>query len=211
MVGRHFRFRLNKRRRTDNTVFTDHCAIHHHRVHPHQRITADNTPVQNGAVTNVPVLFHYRILIRKTMHHAVILDVRPIFHHDTAKITAQAGVGANINAFAQNHVANQYRRRVNIALFRHHRRQAVNLINRHTFSLCDIQTTKTLIIERAGRRQFPDRGFTFFADKRQRSRRNALVDVDTQLPRALPRPVRREQFLRQERIFQHHAAVKMNQ
>ena len=143
-------------------------------------------------MADMPVLFHHRVLLRKTVHHAVILDVRAVFHHDPAKITAQAGVGAHVNAFAEDHVANQHRGRVNIALFRHDRRQTINLINRHTLSLCDIQTTKTLVIKRAGSGQLAHGGFPLLTDKRQGSRRHALVDVNAQLSRALSRPVRRK-------------------
>ncbi|KJN23877.1 hypothetical protein SS14_20225 [Enterobacter bugandensis] len=150
VVGRHLRFRLHERRRADDAVFTDHCPVHHHRVHTHQRVAADDAAVQDGAVADMPLLLHHRVLLRETVHHAIILNVRAIFHHDTAKITAQAGIRANINAFTQNYVANQHRRWVNIALVRYHRRQTVNLINWHLHSLCACKTTKALIVERAG-------------------------------------------------------------
>ncbi len=143
-------------------------------------------------MADMPVLFHHRVLLRKTVHHAVILNVRAVFHHDPAKITAQAGVGADVNPFTEDHVANQHRGRVNIALFRHDRGQTINLINRHLPSSCDIQTTKALVVKRAGSGQFAHGGFPLLADKRKGTRRHALVDIYAQLSRVLPRPVRRE-------------------
>ncbi len=192
MVGGHLRFRLHERRGADDAVLTNDGAVHHHRVHAHQRIAADHTAVKDRAVANMPVLFHYRVLLRETVHDAVILNVRPVFHHDTAEITAQAGIGADINAFAQNHVANQHRRWVYIALVRHHRRQTVNLINWHPHSLCACQTAKALIVVRAGHRQFADGGFALLADKRQRPRCHTLINIDAELSGALPGPVRRQ-------------------
>ena len=34
-------------------------------------------------MTNMPIFFHDSILLGKTVHNAIILNVRAIFHHDT--------------------------------------------------------------------------------------------------------------------------------
>ena len=39
-------------------------------------------------MTDVAVFFYHRILARKTVHYAIILNIGAIFHHDAAKITA---------------------------------------------------------------------------------------------------------------------------
>ena len=99
-----------------------------------QRITADNAAVQDRAVADMPVLFHHRVLLRKTVHHAVILDVSAIFHHDTTKIATQAGIWPNVNTLAENNIADQYRCRMNKTLFWYNRSQTVYLVNWHNAS-----------------------------------------------------------------------------
>ena len=134
MVGRHLGARFHKRRSTNDTVLTNGRAIDNHRAHADQRVTPYHTAVQNRSVADMSVLFHHRILAGKSVHHAVILDIRPIFNHDTPKISAQAGIGANINTFAENDIANQHCGWVNIAFRRNYRDHPVNLVNRHGFS-----------------------------------------------------------------------------
>ncbi len=51
-------------------------------------------------MTNMSIFFHDSILLGKTVHNAIILNVRAIFHHDTTKIATQAGIWPNVNALA---------------------------------------------------------------------------------------------------------------
>lgn len=45
------------------------------------------------------------------MHHAVILNVGTVFHHNTAN-RAQAGIWASMLPLTQDHITNKYRRQV---------------------------------------------------------------------------------------------------
>ncbi|MNI62661.1 hypothetical protein D3C73_1179910 [compost metagenome] len=134
MVGGHLSPGFYKRRRTDNTVFTNGRPIDNHRAHTDQRITANYATVQNGTVADMPVFFHHRVLARETVHYAVILNIRAIFHHDTTKIAAQASVRTHVNPFAEDHIANQYGGWMNIAFVRYDGDHSVHLVNRHGFS-----------------------------------------------------------------------------
>ena len=97
---------FHKSRCANNGVFTDVCAIHHHGIHANERITTNAAAVQNGTVADMPIDFYHGILLWEPMHDAVILNVRAVLHHDAAKVAAQAGVGPDIYAFADNHIAN---------------------------------------------------------------------------------------------------------
>ena len=88
-------------------------------------------------MTNMPIFFHDSILLGKTVHNAIILNVRAIFHHDTTKIATQAGIWPNVNTLAENNIADQYRCRMDKTLFWHNRSQTVYLINWHNAS-CSI-------------------------------------------------------------------------
>ena len=179
MVGGHLGVGFDEGRGTDNAVFADSRPVDNHRAHAHQRVAANYAAVQNSAVADMALLFHHRILAWEAVHYAVVLYIGPVFDHDAAKIAAQAGVGPNIDPFAEDHVANQHRGRVDVTLLRHHRGQSINLINRHATSLCARQTAKALIIERARRGKLADRAFTFLADERQRAGTHPLVNIDT--------------------------------
>lgn len=80
-------------------------------------------------MTNMPIFFNDSILPGKAVHNAIILNVRAIFHHDTTKITSQAGIWSNVNALAENNIADQYLCRMNKTLFCYNRSQTVYLIN----------------------------------------------------------------------------------
>ena len=211
MVGGHFGAGFDKGRSADDAVFTNAGPVDDHRAHAYQRVAPDGAAVQNRAVADMPLFFHDRILAGKAVHHAVILDVGAIFHHDAAKIAAQAGVRANVDPFAEDHVANQHRGGMNVALIRYHRRHTVNLINGHSLSLYACESAKALEIERSRRGKFPHRAFALLADKRQRAGGNALINIDAQLARGLPGPVRGEQLFGQQRVFQYHPAIEVNQ
>ena len=99
-------------------------------------------------MADVAVLFHHGILAGEAVHDAVILNIGSVFYYNTTEVAAQAGIRPNIDPFSQDHVANEYRRRMNIALIRHHWRQPINLINRHATSLDARQTAKALKIKR---------------------------------------------------------------
>ncbi|MNC51278.1 hypothetical protein D3C75_1005650 [compost metagenome] len=105
-------------------------------------------------MADVPVFLNHRVLFRETVHHTVILHVRPIFNDDAPKVTAQAGIWPDINTMTEHHIANQYRRWVHVTIFGDDRRQPVNLIYRHNLSLrTQREYTKTLEITAARLRQ----------------------------------------------------------
>ncbi|MOA17685.1 hypothetical protein D3C78_1379490 [compost metagenome] len=85
-------------------------------------------------MADVPVLFDHGVLLRKAVHHAVVLNIGTVADYQAAKVAAQAGIGADIHLFADDHIANQYRRRVHIAAGVYHWRQAINLIHGHSKS-----------------------------------------------------------------------------
>ncbi|STM76756.1 Uncharacterised protein [Escherichia coli] len=52
-------------------------------------------------MTNMSIFSYNSILLGKTVHNAIILNVRAIFHHDTTKIATQAGIRPNVNALCR--------------------------------------------------------------------------------------------------------------
>jgi hypothetical protein len=71
--------------------------------------------MQDRAVTDMTILFHDGVLLRKTVHDAVVLNIGTVADNQPAKVTTKAGVWADIHVFTDDHIANQHRGRVDIA------------------------------------------------------------------------------------------------
>ncbi len=75
-------------------------------------------------MADVAVLFDTRDGAWIAVHDTAVLDVAAGLHHQAAKIPAQAGARADIDSCSDDHVADQYRRRVHEGAGMHHRNQA---------------------------------------------------------------------------------------
>ncbi len=85
--------------------------------------------MQDRTVANVAVFFDDGIGTGEAVHHAGILKIGSGFEDQAAKVTAQAGAGADIAAGANDHITDQNRAGMHIRRGINHGNNAVNGVN----------------------------------------------------------------------------------
>src|SRR5437762_13419490 len=73
---------------------------------------AHDAAMENRAVPYGRFGARDRVLARKAVQHAAVLDVRALLHHDAAEIAAQARARPDISARGDDHIADQHRARM---------------------------------------------------------------------------------------------------
>ncbi|MNI84573.1 hypothetical protein D3C73_1414890 [compost metagenome] len=87
--------------------------------------------MQHRAVADVAVALHHRVAVGETVHHTGVLQVGALLQHDPPEVPAQAGQRTDITMRANDHVADQYGRRVHISARVNHRSQAIKAVAGH--------------------------------------------------------------------------------
>jgi hypothetical protein len=90
--------------------------------------------VEHGAVADVAVLLDHCVLVREAVDRAVVLHVGAALEHDAAEVAAQARAGPDIAAGADDHVADQHGRGMDVGGGIDHRHDAFECIAGHAMA-----------------------------------------------------------------------------
>ena len=129
---RHLHPGLDERERGDHRPLADHRVVVHDRVHADERVGADAAGMEDRAVADVAARLDHRVLVREAVDDAAVLEFAPSSTTMRPKSPRRlTPTGPMYDAGADDHVADQRRRRMHERRWVHHRRDAVDRPDLH--------------------------------------------------------------------------------